>query len=175
MWNLTVPWYELTIRTSVVFLSLFIMFRFFGKKHLGEMAAFDFILLLIISEAIQNSLVGDDKSIPGGLIVVLTLMVLTAAMNILAYRSRRMEKIIDGEPKVLIRNGFVIHQMMKKEKLTEQELYEAVREQGVMDPSEFKLATIEANGRISVIKNNSGGLGQRIHRNRILFEKQVPI
>lgn len=85
MWDMNREWYELMIRASVIFLGLFIMFRIWGKKHLGEMAAFDFVLLLIMSEAVQNSLVDDDKSIQGGLIVVATFMILSSIMNILFF------------------------------------------------------------------------------------------
>jgi uncharacterized membrane protein YcaP (DUF421 family) len=154
MWELTTPWYELVLRGVSVFLVLLLMFRFFGKKHLGEMAAFDFVLLLIMGEAAQNALFSDEKSVLGGVIVVATLMTLTALMNVIAFYSKKAEKILEGTPKTLIHNGRMMEKVMKKEKITLSELLEALREQGVMRVKDVKLAMIEANGKISVIKKN---------------------
>ena len=115
MWDLTTPWYELVLRATIVFLGLFFMFKLWGRKHLGEMAAFDFILLLIMSEAVQNSLVDDDKSIQGGLIVVATFMILSSLMNVFSFYSRKAERFLEGTPKVLIRNGKIMEEVLNKE------------------------------------------------------------
>lgn len=155
MWDLTTPWYELVLRATIVFLGLFFMFKLWGRKHLGEMAAFDFILLLIMSEAVQNSLVDDDKSIQGGLIVVATFMILSSLMNVFSFYSRKAERFLEGTPKVLIRNGKIMEEVLNKERISLPELLEAIREQGVLHLKDIGLAMLEANGKISVIKKQT--------------------
>lgn len=151
MWELSTPISELVIRATLVFLVLFIMFKIWGKKHIGEMAAFDFILLLIMSEALQNSLVANDMSIAGGLIVVATLMILASIMNIVSYKFRLAERFLEGTPNVIIRDGKVMNHVLKKERISLPELLESIREQGVLHLHDVGLAILEANGKISVI------------------------
>lgn len=152
MWTLETPWYELIIRNFIVFSFLFIVARLWGKKHLGKMTAFDLILLLIISESVQNALVADDKSVSGSMIAVMTLVLMNVSLNRLTFRFPRLEKVINGDPEVLIRQGDVDKQILDKEKITDQELHEALRQNGVLSANEVKLAMIETNGKISVIK-----------------------
>jgi uncharacterized membrane protein YcaP (DUF421 family) len=152
MWELSDNWYELIIRAAVVFLGLFLMFKIWGRKHLGEMAAFDFVILLIMSEAVQNSLVGNDKTLFGGLIVVTTFMILSSLMNILSFYSRRAEHFLEGTAKVIIRDGKIMEKVMNKERISLPELLESLREQGVLHLHDIHLALLEANGKISVIR-----------------------
>lgn len=152
MWTLETPWYELILRGTLIYIFMFVIMRFWGKKHLGELTAFDFILLLFMSEAVQNSLVDDDKSIFGGMIVIATFLFWNVVVNKLTYRFRKLEKIIDGEPKILIKDGRIDETVLKKEQITQQELHEAIREQGVLEIGKVKQATIETNGHISVVQ-----------------------
>lgn len=152
MWDMQGEWYELVIRATVIFLGLFIMFKIWGKKHLGEMAAFDLLILLIMSEAVQNSLVDDDKSLQGGLIVVATFMILSSLMNILSFHSRKAEHFLEGKAKVIIRDGKLMDDVLAKERITLAELLEAIREQGILHLKDIGLAMLEANGKISVIE-----------------------
>jgi uncharacterized membrane protein YcaP (DUF421 family) len=151
MWTLTTPWFELFIRGSCIYIFMFVLLRIWGKKHLGEMTPFDFILLLFMSEAVQNSLVDDDKSIFGGMIVILTFLFWNVLLNKLTYRSRKLEKLIEGNPKILIQNGKLFGEVLSREEITIQELHEALREGGVLDIKDVRQATIETNGHISVI------------------------
>ncbi len=152
MWNLSTPWHELVIRASTIFILLFIMFKIWGKKHLGELTAFDFVILLIMSEAVQNALVDGDKSIPGGLIVIATFMILVSLMNIIAFHSRKAERLLEGSAKVIIREGRIMERVLKKERISLPELLEAIHEQGILHLHDIQLAFLEANGKISVIK-----------------------
>lgn len=153
MWELVTPWYELVLRGTAVYFFMFILMRIWGKKHLGEVTTFDFILLLFISEAVQNSLVDDDKSITGGMIVITTFLVWSTILNKLTYRFKIFEKLMDGTPKVIVKNGKPIQSMLEKEEISEQELYKAMREEGVMDMKKVKQATIETNGHISIVQD----------------------
>ena len=154
MWNLQLDWYELILRAFVVFAFLFVFFRVIGKKHFSEMTPFDFIIFLFISEAVQSALVSDDKSIPAALISVSTLIMLNVLLNKLSYKFKKAEKLIEGAPRPLIENGQVNHQVLKEETITDRELHQALRLQGVIDIKEVKLATLETNGSISVIKKS---------------------
>lgn len=152
MWTLDTPVFELVLRAVAVFSFLFIVCRIWGKKHLGQMAPFDLILLLIMSEAVQNSLIGEDKSVPAGFITVASMIGLNIILNKISHRSKKMESFIQGRPKVLIRDGKVDELMMKRETITDQEIHEAIRKQGVEHIEDVGLATIETDGEISVIK-----------------------
>lgn len=162
MWNLESEWQELVLRASAIFVFLFIVFRIWGKKHFGELTPFDFLLLLIMSEAVQNALIDDDKSVPAGFITVGTLMFLNIVLNKLVFHSRTAEKIIEGSPKVLIKDGRLNQKLMHKETITDRELHEALRMQGVMDVDEVFQATLEANGSISVVKKKDEPFMKRL-------------
>jgi len=152
MWMLDTPWYELVIRGTVIFFFVFIVMRIWGKKHLGEIALFDFILLLFISEAIQNSLADDEKSLPGGMILIITLLFWNTIINKLTYRSPKLEKILEGSPKVIIKNGVIDHNLKDKEQMTDEDLYSALRREGVLELKNVKQATLETNGHLSVVQ-----------------------
>lgn len=152
MWNLAIKWYEIIFRAFIVFMFIFIGFRFWGKKHLSQLAPFDLVILLIISEAVQSALIGDDKGIPAALISVTTLFILVSFLNKLSSKSQNVEKILEGSPKVIIQDGVVNKELMIKETITERELQEALRMQGILKIDDVFLGTLETNGALSVIK-----------------------
>lgn len=175
MWELSTPVLELVARTASIFLILFLLFRIWGKKHLGELAAFDLVIFLIMSEAVQNSLVNDDKSITGGLIVVVTFMILSSLMNIISYKFRIAEKLLEGTPKVIIRHGKIMPHVLRKERISLPELLESIREQGVLHLHDVGLAILEANGKISVIKKDDAkSTGVRIEENSEMLYQVAP-
>lgn len=151
MWSLETPWYELTARGTCIYFIIFILMRLWGKKHLSQVTLFDFILLLFISEAIQNSIIDDEKSITGGIIVVITFLFWNMVIDRLAYR---LPWSFSGKPLVIIKDGQILHDVKRREFVTDQELYTALREHGVEDLRKVKQATIETNGNISVIEDN---------------------
>ncbi len=154
MWSLTTPAIELALRFAFVFTFLFIVFRVWGRKHLGSLSPFDFILLLIMSEAVQNALVSNDKSVTGGMITVLTMILLNVILNRLTFHSRKLENIIDGQPIVLIHEGKVDFNKLKQETITFLELMEALRSEGVMEIHQVRHACLETSGKISVVKKD---------------------
>ncbi len=152
MWSLEMQWTELVLRALCVFIFLFLTFRVWGKKHFAELAPFDFVLLLIISEAVQNALIDTDDSLTASFISIMTLILLNVVFAKLTYYSTTAEKFLDGEPKTLIMDGQINEELRKKETITIQELYEAIRMKGVLNVEDVYLATIETNGKISIIK-----------------------
>lgn len=152
MWQMTSPWYEPVIRSFVVYFFIFLVVRIIGKKKLGEFAPFEVILLLIMGVSVQNAVVGSDHSITAGIICIAVLGGLNIIINNLTYRFRWFEKIIEGQPEVIILNGKIHRKILEKEKITDAELYEALREHEIMNAEDVKCAILEADGKISVIK-----------------------
>ena len=154
MFELVTPWTELITRGTIVYFSVLVIMRIWGRKHFGELTAFDFILLLIMSEAVQNSLVDDDKSVVGGIIVVLTFVTWNAILNKISYRYPFFENLVAGKPKTIIKNGKIDFKVKKAEHISDQELEASLRLEGVDDIHDVKEATVETNGHISVIQKH---------------------
>ena len=154
MWTLDTSIGELIIRATSVFLFLFVVCRIWGRKHLGQLSPFDFILLLIISECFQSALQGEEQSITGGMIALTTLVILNTILTRSTFYSKRLENLLDGVPKILVANGVVNEELRKKEMLSYQDLYVALRMEGVIDLKDIRQATIEPNGKISVVKKD---------------------
>src|SRR6266446_6180742 len=105
MWNLSLPWWEFIIRGLIVYGFLLVLLRLTGKRQIGQMSPFDLVLLLVLSNAVQNSMNGGDNTVLGGMILAATLVAFNATLGILTYRSRAVEKWIEGEPEILVFDG----------------------------------------------------------------------
>ncbi|MGZ5037297.1 MAG: DUF421 domain-containing protein [Usitatibacter sp.] len=156
MFNMTVPWWELVLRSFVVYAFLIVLLRITGKRQVGQLAPFDLVLLLVLSNAVQNSMNGGDNSLTGGLISATTLIVLNYAVGYATYRSKRIEELIEGRPQVLIKNGKLQEEVMAKSQLTHHELAAALRQAGCADVGQCKSAMLENNGSISVVAHKGG-------------------
>ena len=117
-------------RGVVVYAFLFFLLRFAGKKHVGQLAPFDLVVLLILSETVQNSLIGDDTSLVGGLISAATLVGLSYGMSVLTNYSKFAERLLEGTPKILVRHGRRRKDEMDRQRISLAELTEALRHQG---------------------------------------------
>jgi uncharacterized membrane protein YcaP (DUF421 family) len=155
MWQMSTSISEIFIRAGVVYFGLMILFRLSGKKQLGEMSPFDFVLLLIISESVSASLNADDSSITAGLISAGVLIGLSHMMDLIAFKWKKAEKVLEGEPQLLVVDGQVRKSVMEKEHITESELQETMRAQGIPILQLVRYAVLESNGKISFIKNLS--------------------
>src|SRR5262245_6694089 len=150
MLNMSVPWWELIFRSLVVYSALIVILRVSGKRQVGQLAPFDLVLLLVISNAVQNSINGGDNSLVGGFISAISLVAANYTLGVLTYRSKRVARIIEGRPQVLIHNGHLYSEVMRKEKLTQHELDAALRAAGVACIEHVHFAILENNGQISV-------------------------
>lgn len=154
MFHMSVSWWEPIIRALIIYVALFVMFRLAGKKQLGEMSPFDFILLLIISESVSNGLTGDDSSLPAGVICAAALVGLSSAVDRVTFHSKKAEKIIEGEPRILIANGHLSQKRLDAEKITLSELEESMRSHGIRSLDQVRYAVLETNGKISYIRKD---------------------
>jgi len=125
MWHMSVPWWEIIVRSLLVYVFLLVILRVTGKRQVGQLAPFDLVLLLVLSNAVQNSMNGGDNSLVGGLISATTLIGLNYAVGTATFRSKKLEAIIEGRPEVLIHNGKLFEEVMAKAQLTHHELVSA--------------------------------------------------
>src|ERR1700712_1001131 len=130
MWPLTVSWWELILRGAIVYTLLILLLRLTGKRQIGQMAPFDLVLLLILSNALQNAMNGGDNSIVGGMISAISLVATNWLVGLLTYKSKRIEALVEGRPEMLIHNGKLFEKALHHTKLTRHELMTALREAG---------------------------------------------
>ena len=139
-------------RAVIMFAILWLVFRVGGRRTLAEITTFDFILLLIIGDAAQNALVGDDFSITTAALIVVTLLLLDLAMGRLGLVSKTLNRIIDSAPVIVIENGKVLDKEMRAECVDLEEVLEAARERhGLQRLDDIKYAIVERHGGISVV------------------------
>ncbi|RZJ11460.1 MAG: DUF421 domain-containing protein [Acidovorax sp.] len=151
MWTTVVPWWEFVVRGVVVYVFLLVFLRLTGKRQTGQFAPFDLVLLLILSNAVQNSMNAGDNSLVGGLISAATLVVCHVLLAQLTFRFARIERLIDGTPQVLVCDGQVDTALMRQELLSTEDLNAALRAGGCLHLHEVERATIETNGQITVV------------------------
>lgn len=163
MWDLSVSWWELVARAVLVYLFLLILLRLTGKRQVGQLAPFDLVLLLILSNAVQNAMNGGDNSYLAGVISAATLVFVNGFVGYLTFRSKWLEGLVEGRPVVLVHNGHVYERSLKAYRLTHHELMAALRRGGCSCPEQVHVALLENNGQISVVPKNghdaAGGAG----------------
>lgn len=147
---MAVPWWEFVVRGVVVYGFLVILLRLTGKRQIGQLSPFDLVLLLIISNAVQNSMNAGDNSLIGGLISAASLVAINYVLGLITFKSAKLEAIIEGRPQVLIHNGQVFEDIMLDAKLTKQELDSTLRQLGYFNLKDVKLAILENNGKVTV-------------------------
>ncbi|HEX4496356.1 MAG TPA: YetF domain-containing protein [Thermoanaerobaculia bacterium] len=150
MWNLGVPWWELIVRSIVVYVFMITILRISGKRQVGQLAPFDLVLLLVLSNAVQNSMNGGDNSLIGGLLSATTLIALNYVVGTATFRSKKLAALIEGRPEILIHNGKLYEDVLTKAQLTRHELNAALRQNGCTCIEEVHTAVLENNGQISV-------------------------
>lgn len=151
MFDMAVPWWEFVVRGVVVYFFLLVFLRATGKRQTGQYAPFDLVLLLILSNAVQNSMNAGDNSLVGGLISASTLMVCHVVIAHATFHSKLLERLVDGHAEVLVHDGQIDEALMRKQLLTRDDLAAALRSGGCLHLHEVARATIEANGQISVV------------------------
>jgi len=150
MWQLSIPWWELILRVAIIYAFLLVLLRLSGKRQVGQLAPFDLVLLLVLSNAVQNAMNGGDNSVLAGLISAGALVLLNYFVGLATYKSKRLEALVEGRPEVLIHNGRLFTDVMEREKLTRHELSAALRAAGCARIEEVQFAILENNGVINV-------------------------
>ena len=140
------------LRGVAVYLTLLLIFRIAGKRTLSEITTFDFVLLLIISEAVQQALIGTDNSMTNSFLVVFTLVGLDIALSVVKRASPRIERLLDPRPVVIVRDGVLQSEAAAKERVDEDDVLSAARRlHGLERMDQVKHAVLESGGKISII------------------------
>jgi uncharacterized membrane protein YcaP (DUF421 family) len=154
MWQLSVSAGELVLRAIIVYAFLLVILRVTGKRQVGQLSPFDLVLLLVLSNAVQNAMNGGDNSVLGGIISAGTLVALNYAVGMTTYKSKKMEALVEGRPELLIHNGKVYGDVLERQRLTHHELNSALRSAGRACVELVHFAILENDGQITVQPKN---------------------
>ena len=141
----------IVLRTVVVYVFILVGFRLSGKREVGQLAPYDFALILLIANAVQNAMVGPDTSLLGGIIAATVLLGLNWLLGVVAARNRRMERLLRGRAHVLVLRGHVYQDALESEHVTHQDLMQTLRAHGCCSIADCRLAVLEVDGSISVV------------------------
>lgn len=161
------PYLDIVIRSVCVYFFMVIAFRVFGKKELSQLNAFDIVLILLISNAVQNAMVGSNVSLEGGIIAAFSLFVINIIFKKVTSKSKFLNKLVQSKPEILIHDGKIEFKTLARLGISSDELDEVIREHGVENYKQVKLAMLEINGSISVIsgkENLTQTKHKRIHK-----------
>lgn len=150
MFHLHLPILEKLLRPMIVYLFLIGFLRLFGKRELAQLNPFDLVVLLSLSNTVQNAMIGDDNSVTGGIIGAFGLLAINWLLTLVLFKSPKLDMIIEGTETVLIRHGIVDQAAMKREALTDLELKSVLHKQGINDYSEVEKCVLEPNGTFYV-------------------------
>lgn len=152
MFDLSLPWWEFIARAAIVYAVLLVLVRISGKRTVGEFTPFDLLVVMLLAESTQGALVGGDESVGGSLIVAATLIAMNYAVGFASARSKAVDRVVEGEPVVLLRNGRVLTDALKRNNVPLSDLDESLRRSGITEHSKVEVAMLETNGDITVIR-----------------------
>ena len=165
---------QIVARTGIIYLLVLIGVRLSGKREVGQMTPFDLTLLLLLSNSVQNAMTGPDTSLAGGAVAACTLLVLNYGVAAVSGSNRRLRRLIQGEPSLLVHDGKVIESHMARERVSLDELHRALREHGINSCDQVALAVLEVDGSISCLKYDEIKPDANTHlvRRRFIQKKQ---
>jgi len=172
MFHLTLPVAEKTLRPVIVYVFLVVALRVFGKRELAQLNPFDLVVLLSLSNTVQNAIIGDDTSVTGGLIGAFSLLAVNYLVVRFLFRHRRLDQLIEGSPSVLIEHGRVNHRALARELLTESELLTVANRQGFKRLGEIQRCSLEPDGTFS-FDAKSPPLAERQHAELLAQLEQI--
>jgi uncharacterized membrane protein YcaP (DUF421 family) len=153
-------------KTALIYASLIIGLRLLGKRELGQMSLYDFVMIVILGNAVQNAMIGTDTTLGGGLVAAMVLLLMNKGFNELIRASPRVEHLLVGEPVLILHDGRVLEDRMKKNGISQEQLMAALREHGYEKVENVHLAVLEVDGTISIVPNGAG-----VHRTKRHFKQ----
>ena len=154
---------EIVVRSALVYAFLFLGLRLTGKREIGQMTPFDLVVIILISNAVQNAMVGTDTSVTGGLVAAASLLAVNFAVATARVRLPFLRRTMEGTPTLLVSHGQFVSAHLKKEELDEDDVLMAMREHGVADLSQVEMAVLEVDGSISIVPVDSQTIRTRRH------------
>lgn len=150
MFHLPLPLLEKILRPVIVYLFLIVFLRLFGKRELAQLNPFDLVVLLSLSNTVQNAMIGDDNSVTGGIVGAFSLLVINWVLMWVLYRAPKVNAALEGKKSTLIQGGVVDEAELKKQILTQEELISVLNKNGFNDPEDVELCVLEPNGTFYV-------------------------
>lgn len=147
-------WLEKIVRPILVYIALLIAFRVLSKRDLGSSTTFDLLIVLLISNVVQNALIGEDNSILGSLVGAVTLLGLSVLLNRLTARNTKTRRLLEGVPVLLVHDGKALEEQMSRNTISRADLNAGLRAEGVITLEDVRFAVLELDGSISVIKKD---------------------
>ena len=154
LFELGMPWWEFVIRAVAVYVVVLLMVRFTGKRTIGQFTPFDLLVVVLLGTAVQNSLIGEDTSLLGGLILAATLLGLNWTVGRLSARSKAFDRTVSGRPVILVRHGELFRDELARQSISEQDFAIARRSAGHAHLGKIELAVLETSGQITFIGKN---------------------
>ena len=151
MFDMELPWWEFIVRGLVVYLVLLAMVRMSGRRTVGQLTPFDLLVVMLLSEAVSNSMTGGDNSLFGGLIIAATLIALNMTVALLSARSRRLSEVLDGSAVLIGRDGKFFDKVVANCRIAEADLEQALRSHDCKREN-MECAVLETDGEITIMK-----------------------
>ena len=145
---------DIVLRTILVFFVMLMLTRVIGRRELSSLQPFDLILLIVLGDAVQQGLTQDDYSLTGAFLVIFTFALLQVLVSWLGFRFPRTRPVLEGDPLIVVQDGELVENNLKRERLTREEVAEAARQQGIAHLSQVRWAVLETTGAISFIKKS---------------------
>ena len=143
---------EIVLRSAAVFVFLWFLTRVIGKKELAEISSFELVLLVVIGDLVQQGVTQEDMSVTGAILAVGTIALLVVTMSYVSFRWKRVDRVVEGIPVVVVSDGRLVTESMKIERLTEDEVVSAAREQGIGDVTDVRFGVLEPDGKFSFVR-----------------------
>jgi uncharacterized membrane protein YcaP (DUF421 family) len=147
---------DLVLRAIVMFLFLFVVLRVAGRRELASLSPFEMILLIVMGDLIQQGITQSDYSVTGAVLVITTLVLMSIALQYLTFRFRRLEPVLEGEPILVVSDGELIENNLRRERITRAELEAEARLNSIFDLADVRYAVLETNGKISFVRKDKG-------------------
>lgn len=157
MFDLAMPWWEFMLRAAIVYIVLLVLVRLSGKHTVGELSVFDLLVVIVVGTSLRTSMVGNDKSLPGGLLVVVALLVVDFVVAWFASHFRRVDRIVQGRPVLLARDGVLFDDVLKRSKIPRSSFDTVLRAHGCRGIEAVEQAILEPGGSITIRKRGGQG------------------
>jgi uncharacterized membrane protein YcaP (DUF421 family) len=154
---------EKILRSLIVYFFLLIMLRVLGRREVAQMTVFDLIVLLILSNVLQNAMIGPDNSVTGGLIGATAILAINWIVGRAAFSNRWFERAVEGVPMLLVHGGRLVEQNLRRANISKEELLSNLRSQGVFAIDDVRVAVLEPSGKLSVLTAGAGRSGKDSH------------
>jgi len=147
---------DIVVRATVMFAALYGLLRLLGKRELAQMTPFELVVLIVLGDLIQQGVTHNDFSLTGAVLAIATFAFWSLVLSWMSYSSSRAEKMLDGQPRVIIRDGELLLEKLRRDRLTRSEVESAMRLAGIVRMTDVSWAILETNGKISFIGKNDG-------------------